>query len=84
MVASFIYIILIVKRQDNMNFGQALDAFREGAFLSRSSWTGKDVYFKDGTFVIRQDKEDSENQWIPIAEDMMAEDWTVMIYGENE
>lgn len=72
-----------------MNFGQALEALKDGKKVARSGWNGKGMYVQlyRGTdfehaiiepfFVIKNVK-NSFNTWVPSVSDCLTEDWGVV------
>ena len=72
-----------------MNFGQALEALKDGKKVSRDGWNGKgmhveltkgvDFQFSEllPFFVIKNIK-NSFNTWVPSVSDILADDWCVV------
>lgn len=70
--------------QENLNFGQVVEALKEGKCLSRKGWDNKDTY------VYKQYPKDTNNTilnrlrfgvldgWTPNTLDIFAEDWYIV------
>lgn len=75
---------------DKMNFGQALEALKEGKKVARKGWNGKGMWVRiveaatigNNTnilsFFIIKNISDTFNTWVPSVSDLLAEDWSVV------
>lgn len=74
---------------NNLNFGQAIAALKDGKKIARIGWNGKGMYIQlhKGTdfehaiiepFLVIKNVENSFNTWVPSISDLLAEDWEVV------
>jgi len=72
-----------------MNFGQAIEALKDGKKVARKGWNGKGMYIqlnKGGDyefseilpFFVIKNVLNSFNTWVPSVPDILAEDWEVI------
>ena len=72
-----------------MNFGQALEALKNGEKVARKGWNGKGMYVKLDKggdyefselypFFVIKNILNSFNTWVPSVSDILAEDWEVI------
>jgi hypothetical protein len=72
-----------------MNFGQAIEAVKEGKKVAREGWNGKGMYVQlhCGTdfewaiiepFLVIKNVKNSYNTWVPSISDLLSEDWELV------
>lgn len=73
-----------------MNFGDAIQAMKDGEKVARAGWNGKGLWVRivesatigNNTnilsFFIIKNISDSFNTWVPSVSDCLAEDWTIV------
>jgi hypothetical protein len=72
----------------SLNFGQALEALKEGKRVCRSGWNGKGMYLElqrpdahskmGHPYPYMKGVDDKLFPWNPNALDLMAEDWQIL------
>jgi hypothetical protein len=74
---------------DNMTFGLAIEALKQGKKVARAGWNGKDMYVelnKGGDyefsellpFFVLKGVNDAFNTWAASVSDTLAEDWVII------
>ena len=68
-----------------MNFGQALEALKNGKRVSRTGWHGKDMHVYlttlngyDACLVMHTAEGTEQPGWLASQADMLAEDWQLV------
>lgn len=79
-----------------MDFGDAIKAMRDGKFVARTGWNGKNMFLRirmaaDGdqsrtpnfpmrSFIVMKDAEGWEVPWLASQTDMLSTDWVLVRY----
>ncbi len=73
---------------ENKNFGQAIEALKQGKMVSRSGWNGKGMYLKlqlvdanskmQHNYIYMSDVNGKFFPWNPNNLDMLADDWCIL------
>lgn len=68
-----------------VNFGEALEAIKQGKRVARSGWNGKGMYIRyvPTTNSLNEHLEiknvkDTFDTWVPSISDLLAEDWITL------
>lgn len=79
---------IIGNKNDNLNFGKALDKIKEGHKLSRKGWNGKNMFVKlqsptdqskmTQPYIYIETPEGELVPWLASQTDLLAEDWFVV------